>query len=240
MKKVYLIATVVAIIAGIATYLFATQIQQKTKIENAPTTAVVVAIAAIPENTTVTAEMVALRQLTVDAVTPGAAQKLEDVIGKLSIYPIIDGEQIILSQLNDKENSAALSYQLKEGEYAYTVSVDIVSGVGGFISKGDYVDILFTTAVNDVITTTSFLKDIKVLRIADYAANYSAKSDGSAPITSYPIVTLSLNEVQIIDLTQALSTGRITLALKTIASGSEESTLQAETTQVPVETTIAA
>lgn len=217
MKKVYLIATVVAIIAGIATYFFATQIQQKTKIENAPTTAVVVALVPIPENTPITKEMVALMQYTLDSVTPGVAVKTEDVVGKLSMYPIIKGEQIISSQL--KDTSAALSYQLKEGEYAYTVSVDIISGVGGFISKGDYVDILLTTVVNDVITTTDFMKDIKVLRISDFAANYGAQAEGSPPITSYSIVTFSLNEAQIVELTQALATGRITLSLKTITSG---------------------
>ena len=47
MKKVYLIAVIVAIIAGVATYMFATEINSKTKFKDAEMVTVLVPAADI-------------------------------------------------------------------------------------------------------------------------------------------------------------------------------------------------
>jgi len=188
MKKVYLIATFVAIIAGIATYFFATQVQQNQTIKDAPTTPVIVAVVAIPENTIITADMVAVRQYTTVSVVSGAAGNLADVVGQLTRYPIVPGEQIIKSKINkvgQEQGNTALSYQLKKGEYAYTISVDDIQGVAGFISKGDYVDILYTSTINSKVTTSVIMSNVYVLRISNYAANVAAAVPNAAPITNY-------------------------------------------------------
>ena len=241
MKKVYLIATFVAIIAGIATYFFASQISKSQKIENIPTASVVVAKEAINENTTLTAEMLEVRVYTKSSILPGAASTIEEVVGKLNRYPLVKDEQINTDNLITKgvENKdARLSYQLLPGEYAYAIPVDVVQGVAGFISPGDRVDILHTGTVEDtsadgqivtigniddkgVIITQILMKDIKVLKISDYAANVLAEkplADGGEKITSYSVVTLLLNEAQVIQLTQMQSVGRLMLALKPIDS----------------------
>lgn len=238
MKKVYLIATFVAIIAGIATYLFASQIQKSTKIKDAPTTTVVVAVVPVPENTVITSDMVALRQYTTVSVVPGAATKPEDVIGMISRYPLVVGEQLVASKLNkvgEAAENAALSYQLKEGEYAYTIAVDEIQGVAGFIGRGDLVDILHTGTTNDVITTVILMKNIRILRISNYASNYAVEAAKGSPITTYASVTLLLNEAQIVELTQMQTIGRITLALKPIVA--EQEGLKEESVTPVIETT---
>jgi len=246
MKKVYLIATFVAIIAGIATFFFASQIQKSQKIENVPMSSVVVAKQAIGENTTLTAEMLEVRTYTTASVLPEAASKIEDVVGKLNKYPLVKDEQINTENLITKggeNNDARLSYQLLPGEYAYTIDVDIVQGIAGFISKGDRVDILHTGTVGDAaaggkIITQILMKDIKVLRISDYAANVLEEkpvAEGGTKITSYGVVTLLLNEAQIIQLTQMSTVGRIKLALKPIDSVQTNSA-----PQTPAEQTTAA
>lgn len=240
MKKVYLIATFVAIIAGVATYLFATQIEKNTKIKDAPMTTVVIAVVAMPENTTITADMVALRQYTTVSVVPGAATTLEEVIGKISRYPLVAGEQLVKDKLikaGEDAKNAALSYQLKDGEYAYTIGVDEVQGVAGFISKGDYVDILHTGTVNDIVTTVILMKNIKVIRISNYTSNYAAEAAKGTPITSYSTITLLLTESQIVELTQMQTMGRIVLALKPVVTG--QSATNAESNTTPVEKTTA-
>lgn len=245
MKKVYLIATLVAIIAGIATYFFATQIEQNTKIKDAPTLSVVVAIVPIPENTVITAEMVALKQYTAVSVTPNSASKLEDVLGKLSRYPVVVGEQLILeklSTLGQEDEKAALSYQLKEGEYAYTMAVDNVQGVAGFISKGDYVDILYTSKPDGAtkFNTVILMSNVHVLRVANFTANYAAEASGAPPITAYAEITFNLSKAQIIQLSEKMSeSGNISLALKSITSGEKDAgvTKPAAETQTTVATT---
>lgn len=246
MKKVYLIATFVAIIAGIATFFFASQLSKNTKIKDAPTTPVVVALDEIKENTKLTAEMFEVKLYTTVSVAPGAASKIEDVVGKLNRFPIAKGEQVIGEKLfayGSDSKEARLSYQLMPGEYAYTIDVDIVQGVAGFIGGGDFVDIIHTGTVGDAaaggqIVTQIIMKDIKVLKIADYAANAAAANpDSPTPITTYGVVTLLLNEAQIIQLTQMQTVGRIRLALKPITTGQD--TTDTGTTQA-AETTTAA
>jgi pilus assembly protein CpaB len=222
MKKVYFIATFVAIIAGIATFFFASQIQKNTTIKDVEMASVIVAKDEIKENTVLTADMLEVKIYTAVSVLPNSAKKIEDVVGKLNRYPVAKGEQVVLDKLitvgGDNED-AKLSYQLKPGEYAYTIDVDIVQGVAGFVSQGDLVDILHTGVVGEQITTVILMKDIKVLRVADYAANAAAANPAApTPITAYTVVTLLLNEAQVVELTQKQSVGRIRLALKPVTS----------------------
>lgn len=243
MKKVYLIATFVAIIAGIATYFFATQIQSNTKIKDAPTTRVVVALLDIKENTKITAEMIAYKTITTVSVTPGAATDMKDVVGKLNLYPVVKGEQILSARivaLGEESDKSVLSYQLAPDEYAYAISIDSTNGVAGFIRKGDYVDLLYTTIPQGaaVPVTKILMTDVHVLKISNFAANFKSSADGST-ITTYSEIVFSLKKAQIIELTNKVQEGgAITLALKSITVG-EKYTTVAQTTVAPVQTTAA-
>lgn len=228
MKKVYLIATFVAIIAGIATYMFSTQLVKSSRIKDAPTTSVVVAIEEIKENTILTMEMFEVRFYTTESVVPNAADKIEDVVGKLSRYPIAKGEQVVRSKLivyGETVKDAALSYQLLPGEYAYSLSLDSVQGVSGFIARGDYVDVLFTSDTADaaggtlVYMSEIILRDVYVLRVGNNAANKVADAPNGQPITAYTEVVFKLNEEQIIKLSNYLAAGPVRLALKPVTAG---------------------
>jgi pilus assembly protein CpaB len=223
MKKVYITAVFIAIIAGIATYMFASELQKNTKIKDAPMSEVVVAIQDIRENTVITAEMVEVRLYTTASVTPGTVSKLEDLVGKLARYPIFVGEQILASKLigiGEKDERAALSYQLLPGEYAYSITIGSEQGVSGFITRGDYVDILFTELKGDGTYKTDFvMRNVYVLRVSNHAANLAADAQGGAPITSYMELTFKLNESQCIQLSDIRAKGDVRLVLKSITTG---------------------
>ena len=57
MKKVYLIAVIFAIIAGVATYMFATEIDKKTTFKDADMVTVLMPTADIDKNVEITADM---------------------------------------------------------------------------------------------------------------------------------------------------------------------------------------
>ena len=57
MKKVYLIAVIFAIIAGVATYMFATEIDKKTTFKDADMVTVLIPTADIDKNVEITADM---------------------------------------------------------------------------------------------------------------------------------------------------------------------------------------
>jgi pilus assembly protein CpaB len=177
MKKVYIIAVFVALLAGVATYFFASQIEQKTTIKDEPTKDVVVAIEAIPENTVITAEMLRVVQYPTRFINSDAAGSLQEVVGRLARQPIMKDEQVLKSKIvtiGTDQADTALSYQLRPGEYAYTIAADTVQGVAGFISKNDLVDVVYTENVEGENATTILLSDIRVLRLSNYAANYAA------------------------------------------------------------------
>lgn len=221
MKKVYLFAALAAIIAGLATYLFTSSLVKNTKIENVPMSDVVVATVDIRENETITKDMVTIKKITSDSIAPDAANTLNDVIGKMNKYPVKAGEQIMKDKIytiGEEQKNSALSYQLKEGEYAYSLAIDNIQGVSGFISKGDYVDVVLTTTDKDKnVSTDIIMRNIRVIKLSNYASNYAADTQGVA-IMSYAEVVLSLNEDQVILLTNAQKAGSIKLILKSIAS----------------------
>jgi len=61
--------------------------------------------------------------------------------------PLSKGEPIILTKLAPEGTAAGLGGLLKKDMRAYTIKVDDVSGVAGFIHPGDRVDILMTVAM---------------------------------------------------------------------------------------------
>ncbi len=225
MKKVYITAVFIAIIAGVATYIFATQVQKSTKIKDAPMAEVVVALQDIRENSLITEEMVELRTYTVASITPGAPASLDEVVGHLARYPIMQGEQVLpskLIKLGERDEKGALSHQLLPGEYAYSLSIGSEQGVSGFIGRGDYVDILFTELLPDGEYKTDFvLRDIYVLRTSNYAANRVADAPDGQPITSYMEVTFKLDEAQCLLISNTLAKGEVRLILKSIKTGEE-------------------
>jgi len=141
----------------------------------------------------------------------------------LARYPIFVGEQILASKLigiGEKDERAALSYQLLPGEYAYSITIGSEQGVSGFITRGDYVDILFTELKGDGTYKTDFvMRNVYVLRVSNHAANLAADAQGGAPITSYMELTFKLNESQCIQLSDIRAKGDVRLVLKSITTG---------------------
>lgn len=214
MKKVYLIATIMALITGFTVYAFAVNLKKSVNTANIPTTTVVVAAANISENTVITAKMLEVKQLPTESVTVGTAKTVDEIVGKVVKYPITAGEQIIVQKLKTlgSDDGTDLSYQLKENERAITISVDEVTGVSGFVRQGDTVDIITTTAVDAKPVTSYLLKNVKVLKVSNKAANTSGQQ-----ITSYSSVTLCLSPDDSLKLGEAINLGKsIRLVLRPI------------------------
>ncbi|MEZ4626759.1 MAG: Flp pilus assembly protein CpaB [Eubacteriales bacterium] len=65
------------------------------------------------------------------------------MIGFVTESAMITGEEILPAKLKQPgQTESGLSYVIPEGMRAITIAVDNISGVAGFIQRGDYVDIL--------------------------------------------------------------------------------------------------
>lgn len=226
MKKIYIIAVFVAILTGAAVYLYAQKLDRQATVV-IPTGTVVVAVTSIPENTKITSEMITLQKTALEWINADAAVSLSDVVGKINKYWVPAGQQIVRAQLSEVKSGTEggqLSYVIEQGKRAITLSTDEIAGVGGYLSKGDYVDILSTITLKgkddkgddiDIPATEVVLENIRVLEVGSRAQNESAiAEDGEKSFFSYGSVTLSVSPEDATKLYYAISYGRIYLTLR--------------------------
>lgn len=225
MKKIYLVATIVAIIAGFATYFFAVEIKKNSSIKDVEKASVVISVMDIPADTILTADMLTVVSLPVTSVTGGTASNVNDVVGYMTLQPIATGEQLLASRLAlvgmegtkpVKGSNSRLSYKLEKGRYAYSISIDPNQGISGFLKEGDYIDIYQIGSGTDGITSL-LLQNVRILKVSNYVANL-AQSIGTE-ITSYSELILDLSRDQLIKLSDAQSNSLLKFALVPYAVG---------------------
>lgn len=193
MKKIYLFALIMSIITGFTVFYFVNTISEKPQDEELTTT-VIVAKQNIGGNTVLTADMVEERQIPQEAYVAGWAKSSTEVVGKMTPYPLVAGENIFSSKLImlGKEGSGGLSLQLPPGQRAITIDVSNKAGVGGYIRDGDYVDLIALTKVGEVIFEPHvILQKVKVIKVGN---SREGTVDGNA--VSYTSMTFSVTVEQ--------------------------------------------
>ena len=89
MKKIYLIAMVIALAAGLATYFFANELKTSKIVTGVNEATVVIALEDIDENTILTADMFQAVKLPQTSVSFGTVADVNDVIGYMTSVKIL-------------------------------------------------------------------------------------------------------------------------------------------------------
>lgn len=214
MKKVYLIAVIVAIIAGVATYMFATEIDSKTKFKDAEMVTVLVPTADIDKNVEITADMfegdnpqiVTKEILAADATDNYVREQKQlvddaDNVHMVTVDKLYANEPINKNRLEDKNgDDVALSLKLPKGMVAYSFDAASVKSVDGYISEGDTVDVLVNkTDDQGNVKTEIAYKDLKILRVSTNDDNATASQKGTK-ITKYNTLTVEVTKKQSLKL----------------------------------------
>ena len=216
MKKIYLLALIVAIIAGLSTYYFASSIQKQAQVSAEDKQFVVVAAVSIAADTIITADMVQSIELPSQAIHANAVKSLTDAIGKINQYPVASQEQILSSRLQEKsEDNKRLSYSIEPGYRAITLSVDSVSGVAGFIIPGDHIDLIINTTVDEINESRYQVENLLVLRLGN---NVPAEEQGAM----YQTMTVAATPEQILKINHGINNGRVTYVLRSVVDRDEE------------------
>jgi pilus assembly protein CpaB len=134
------------------------------------------------------------------------------VEGRVALSPIASGEPILFNKLAPVGTAAGLSGLMSEDKRAFTVRVDDVSGVAGFIHPGDKVDVLADMKMRGVEESFSktILQNIKVLSIGQTWE----QRGGDAKPAVVNTVTLELSPQQSELLNLASNEGKIRLVLR--------------------------
>ncbi len=154
-------------------------------------------------------------------------------------------EAVLAVKVTEPGEDTGLTSRLERGKRAFTISVDVASGVSGFLRPGDHVDVYWTGRPNiDRSSGQSEVTKLIEAGVKLIAVDQSADGDLGETLIART-VTVSIDPQQVASLAQAQSTGNLSLSLvgagdDTIASAVEVNQrsllgIKAETVQAETE-----
>jgi pilus assembly protein CpaB len=151
----------------------------------AATVSVVVASQDLPANTRLTAEMLDVKSLPVEAVVDNGFGTTGELVGLATRFPLAKGEQLAPSKvaLGAVEDEDDLAGVLPSGKRGVAVEVTEITGVGGLLLPGNAVDVIavFGRGAAGIDKAVTILQNIEVLSVAQEAQEpVPAAADASA------------------------------------------------------------
>ncbi|MEO0914944.1 MAG: Flp pilus assembly protein CpaB [Pseudomonadota bacterium] len=164
------------------------------------------------------------------AVPENAFTSMEELFGpekeetppRAVLRTVEEGEIIAATKVTRFGQDAGVSSMLKNGMRAFTIRVDVLTGVSGFLQPGDRVDVFWTGDARGKQVTKLLLEDVDIIAI-----DQSADEDANRP-TVARTVTVEVAPLIVATLTQAQATGRLSLALR----GAEETQIMGTVLEV--------
>lgn len=183
---------------------------------------IVVAARPLEQGTTLTPEHVEVRRVPRTFFLDTMVSAPDTITGRVPRERILAGEPLRTERLADPKAGAGLNALIPKGQRALQVELRGAAAVAGFISPGDYVDILFTGASTartadylDALTpgkhTKTLLQSKLVLAIDSLLAT---EDDGTETGRAAPSVTLALTPEEAQIVTHAMQSGVVTLTLR--------------------------
>jgi len=199
---------------GFGVLAFILLYQKASEIEKRSTPVpILVAARYIPPGSTLQSDWVEKKNVPEAYVSPSALADLRSLEGLVSLAPISSGEQILGNKFGKPGEN--LSWALDPGFRAFTLAVDETSGVGGLLSPGDRVDLLYKGSAGGKEATSFLHQNLRVLAVG---TRTMAPDTASGP-AGYTHVTLSITPAQAEEL--FFLEGRSTLRLVLRGRGDE-------------------
>ncbi|OGO78094.1 MAG: Flp pilus assembly protein CpaB [Clostridiales bacterium GWB2_37_7] len=145
-KRIALIAIGAALVTSLLIYLYLSSMSSTGTGVKTKTT--YVAINDIAAKVVITDAMVTPVKVPIDITLPIGTADKNEIIGKMTRERIVKGEPILLERLFP-EKKTTMTYVIPRGKRAVTISVNEVIQTAGFITPGDFVDILVTYEEKD-------------------------------------------------------------------------------------------
>jgi pilus assembly protein CpaB len=126
-----------------------------------------------------------------------------------ALRSLVPGEVILEGKISGFGEKVTIAQSLSPNTRAMAIKVDAVSAVGGFVTPGDYVDVLLTRGDAETLMTDTILRNIRVVAVDQSDDELSDEPDIAATVT----VEVTAEDGQIIALAQRA--GTLSLALRT-------------------------
>ncbi|MDQ7079617.1 MAG: Flp pilus assembly protein CpaB [Paracoccaceae bacterium] len=117
-------------------------------------------------------------------------------------------EAILAVKVTKPGEDASVAARLAPGMRAFTIRVDVASGVSGFLRPGDRVDVYWSGRIDQRDVTKLILENIKLI-----AVDQIANGDQNKPVVARTVTVEASPEI-VAALVQAQATGRLLLSLR--------------------------
>lgn len=226
MRLVFLLVLVAGIlIAGFAGYTALQRFQtynneiarlEKLAAQNVKTDTVVIVAKPLAFGKELKRNDVKLVRFPVRAIPENAFTSIEEVFGKpedeeppRAILRIMEPLEVLSkSKVSDFGEDAGIASRLGKGKRAFTLRVDVATGVSGFLRPGNTVDVLWTGRVGDQTITRLILDGIQLVAI-----DQISDEDRNRPLVART-VTVAVTPQVVAALAQAQATGKLQLSLR--------------------------
>jgi pilus assembly protein CpaB len=215
-KQVFVIGAIAILIAAIASYSLYDYLKgQETKMKEAVATEnIVVASQDLPVGAVINDTQVKTVGWPKASLPQGTFTAGSQVVGRVVLNNISPGEPVTAAKLVPVGGQPGiLTYKIPEGHRAMTVAVDQVSGVAGFITPGNKVDVVLSVTPpggNRQPLSKIVLQDVPVLAIGQIISQ--EKKDEKPQVV--PTVTMDVTPDDAEKLAVASTQGRLQLVLR--------------------------
>jgi len=186
---------------------------QPVKQVSTPTQPVVVAATDLQLGSELKKEDLQVVQFPAGKTPEGTFAKVDEIVGRGLIVPIVKNEPILKAKLASKEAGSGLPPVIPEGMRAVSVRVNEIIGVAGYVLPGNRVDVVATASPTDAradMTSKVVLSNVQVLTAG---TRMEQSGDQSKPV-QVTVVTLLVYPEQAERLALASTEGKIQLALR--------------------------
>ena len=186
---------------------------QPVKTVNTPMQGVVVAAGDLQLGSEIKKEDVQVVQFPAGKTPEGTFAKVDEVVGRGVIVPIVKNEPILKAKLASKEAGSGLPPVIPEGMRAVSVRVNEVVGVAGYVLPGNRVDVVATASPTDQHSDTTSKVVLSNVQVLTAGTRIEQGQDPSKPV-QVTVVTLLVYPDQAERLALASTEGKIQLALR--------------------------
>jgi pilus assembly protein CpaB len=211
------VAALLALIASAGAYKFLSERGRVAEKARLQTVGIVVAVVDIPLGATINPNQVSVSAWPKDNYPKDAIADPKVAVGRTALRDFVRGEPVVEGKLVPLNKPAGLlSLRVPQGMRAFSVKVNEVVGVGGFIVPDTRVDVVVTTAVSSSRTQDQVskivLENIQVLA----AGQVVEQQKDNKPVT-VNTVTLAVTPDDAERLALASNDGKIQLVMRNYA-----------------------
>lgn len=198
--------------------------RQVQAVEEQKLVSIVVATQPMEFGTKITPQMLRLQGWPSNSVPEGAFTAIAEVLkdNRVALRPMVINEPVLASKVSGTDGRATLAAVLPKGMAAFSIPVDAVNGVAGFVLPGTMVDIMLTRQIEGPGASGTDLRSDVILRNVQVLAvdQFSSDKEGDPKVSRTATMAVTLFDAQRLAIAQKL--GTLSLALRKVEDGASQ------------------